>query len=273
MKKERLGSHNWEAEKYHVHSTAQKSAANLLLQSMQLEGREHVLDVGCGDGKITAQIAKSLTTGTVLGIDTSQKMVEFAEKTFPRNKFPNLFFLTQDARSFRYNEKFDTVFSSFALQWLDNPDAFFKCAFESLNSAGYIAATIPLGVSSELEIAISTTISLPEWSKYFHGFSTDWHFLSAEQYHRLLDKHHFVPTLFNVVHQLETYPSRQDFEEYVIQWFSYMRPLPQHLKQIFFKQVIDTYLAFIPSYNNREVCFKFLRLDFIAKKNYSLIKK
>ena len=264
--KDIVAFHTWEAERYHTHSSAQNDAASQLLQFIQLKGHESILDVGCGDGKISAEMARSLPTGAVMGIDISYEMICFANKTFPKTKYPNLTFSSQDAQEFNYHEKLDIIFSSFALQWLPNPSAFFKCAYKSLNASGYIAATIPLGISNELERATSIIVSLPEWSAYFQNFFPNWHFLTVDKYKQLLIEHQFMPTLFSTVHQTAMYTSRKNFEEYVIQWFSYLSPLPQSLKQAFFKQVIDKYLEIHPPLRNGEVSLKFLRLDLLAKK-------
>ncbi len=60
-------------------------------------GAQSILDVGCGDGKIAAFIAKSSPSSTVIGCDVSQAMINFASKQYPSNEYPNLQFLEQDA--------------------------------------------------------------------------------------------------------------------------------------------------------------------------------
>lgn len=258
--------HLWQAEDYHQHSSVQCNAAMQLLQCIQLNGNEQILDVGCGDGKITATIARHVPAGRVIGIDTSEEMVSFASRTFPKDHYPNLTFLCQDAQQFNFCAELDVVFSSFALQWVPDPSFFFKCANTSLKPSGHIAATIPLGISSELEESISTIISSPDWSIYFKTFSSKWHFVTDDKYKELLTEHQFIPHQFAVITQKELFPSRESFEKYVMQWLSYLNPLPQHLKQFFFKQVIDKYLQINPIVKNEEITFKFPRLDFIARK-------
>jgi len=64
----------WNPEDYAKNSDAQLKWAKELKQSLNLQGDESVLDVGCGDGKITADFATTLPRGRVVGIDSSPDM-------------------------------------------------------------------------------------------------------------------------------------------------------------------------------------------------------
>ena len=88
----------WNAADYAANSAAQQSWARELITRLALRGDEHVLDVGCGDGKVTAEIARTVPHGSVVGVDASPQMIEFAQKTFPSGQHPNLEFQICDAR-------------------------------------------------------------------------------------------------------------------------------------------------------------------------------
>lgn len=89
----------WQAEKYHENSGVQLEAAMHLLKILNLKGTEEVLDVGCGDGKITAGIANSLTEGSILGTDLSKEMIHFASHKFLPSKKNNLKFSILNAEA------------------------------------------------------------------------------------------------------------------------------------------------------------------------------
>ena len=76
------------------------------IASLKLRGDEHVLDVGCGDGKVTAEIARALPKGAVTGVDASASMIRFARARFAPPRFPNLDFQVMDARRIRLPENF-----------------------------------------------------------------------------------------------------------------------------------------------------------------------
>lgn len=58
------------------------------------------MDVGCGDGKITAQIGEKVPNGQVLGIDKSSSMIELAKLSFSQVIQQNLNFEIEDIQRF-----------------------------------------------------------------------------------------------------------------------------------------------------------------------------
>ena len=92
----------WNAADYAANSAAQQIWAGELIAQLQLRGDERILDVGCGDGKVTAELARAVPKGLVTGIDASPEMICFARKTFPPGKHPNLKFQVMDAREISF---------------------------------------------------------------------------------------------------------------------------------------------------------------------------
>jgi trans-aconitate methyltransferase len=88
----------WNAADYAANSAVQQTWARELIAQLNLRGDEHILDVGCGDGKVTAEIARAVPRGSVTGADASPQMIEFAQKTFSPCEISNLKFQICDAR-------------------------------------------------------------------------------------------------------------------------------------------------------------------------------
>src|SRR5437868_8084253 len=100
----------WNAAEYARISGLQAAMAEEVLALLDLEGSERVLDVGCGDGRITAEIASRVPGGSVVGVDPSEDMISFATDHFGPSIRPNLRFEVADARSLHFWEEFDLVF-------------------------------------------------------------------------------------------------------------------------------------------------------------------
>jgi trans-aconitate 2-methyltransferase len=260
-----LPQQTWNAQEYHLNSTVQKHAALNLLNHLTLSGNEIILDVGCGDGKLSASLSRRVPKGSVLGIDISPSMIAFAKQTFPSESFVNLHFEIQDAQSIDFNEEFDLIFSSFALHWVLKQDSFLKSAYKSLKPMGYLALTIPLDISKALDISVQSIMALPEWSEYFIDFIPNWMLTPPGDFYQMLKMNNFIPAMHEIVMETVTFSSRENFENYVYQWFPYFHSLPINLRKFFFQQVIDKYLELQPI-ENGQVKFIFSRMDIIAGK-------
>src|SRR5262245_27783063 len=108
----------WCASDYSRQSSLQQAMAEEQLALLALEGGERILDVGCGDGKITAEIASRVPRGSVLGVDPSADMIRFAASHFGPQVRPNLRFEVADVRNLPYRQEFDLIVSFNALHWV-----------------------------------------------------------------------------------------------------------------------------------------------------------
>ena len=84
-----------------------------------LKGAENILDVGCGSGTVTKDIAH-LTKGRVIGIDGSSDMIEVAKNILKDYKNVELYISSAETIPFRDNT-FDIVTCNLFFMWVDNP--------------------------------------------------------------------------------------------------------------------------------------------------------
>src|SRR5262249_40878831 len=108
----------WNAQDYSKNSSEQQKWARELIEKLAIRGDESVLDIGCGDGKVTAEIASRAGRGRVVGIDRSQQMIDFAGAAFPSGAHANLSFQRMDASELSFDREFNVVFSNAALHWI-----------------------------------------------------------------------------------------------------------------------------------------------------------
>ena len=130
------GHYIWNAEDYADHSTAQFTWAREMIGKLNLRGSESVLDIGCGDGKVTALIASSLTGGSVTGMDSSASMIALAQKRFPSSLYPNLSFVQADASMLSFTDQFELAFSNAALHWIPDQASVLLGVRAALKSSG-----------------------------------------------------------------------------------------------------------------------------------------
>ncbi len=123
----------WHALEYDEVSSLQKWLADRSLAQLTLRGDERVLDVGCGDGKITAEIADRLPTGSILGLDRSHDMIDYARKHNPR---ANLYFAVCGACEMAFPAEFDLAVSFNTLHWVHEQETALRALHDSLKAGG-----------------------------------------------------------------------------------------------------------------------------------------
>jgi trans-aconitate methyltransferase len=254
----------WDAQSYHENSSAQQTAARQLLSRVHFAPDQHILDVGCGDGKITFEIAHRSILSCVHGIDISLDMVRFAQSKYQECK--NLTFSVQNAETLSEREKFDMLFSSFALQWIEDIGRFIGAAHRALKPGGQFVATIPLSISRPLEAALTKTTSSPIWEPFFKHFATGWHFQKPSIYKELLVTNEFRILQFDLTMQEQVFPSRKHLEDYIRQWLTHLSRLPEEQKAPFFKELMDDYFSREPIGVDGHAYLRFERVDIIAQK-------
>jgi SAM-dependent methyltransferase len=151
-----------------------------LLQLLAPRSGEKILDLGCGTGQLTAEIAR--TGAQVTGADNSATMIEQA-----RHNFPQLPFELADARSLPFPQQFDAVFSNAALHWVSDPDAAAASIARTLKPGGRFVAELggKGNNAAVLEAAFQAMADLgvPETAR-----QTPWYFPSVSEYALVLER-------------------------------------------------------------------------------------
>jgi len=166
--------------------------AEEVLSQLDLRGDERVLDVGCGDGRLSARIADRLADGSVLGVDASADMIAFAAAHYgaggvePR---ANLRFELADVRSLHYPAGFDLLASFNALHWVAEQDAALRSIAASLRPRGRaLLRLVVKGERTSLEEVAERVRQSPRWSSRFAGFIDPYLRLDAAQYAALAEQ-------------------------------------------------------------------------------------
>jgi len=134
----KTGDIRWDAADYGKHSKTQYRWAQELMAGLQLRGCEAVLDIGCGEGKVTKGIADRLPHGYVIGIDRSEDMITSARRRYSKHAFQNLIFRKMDVRELDFESQFDVAFSNAALHWIVDHLSFLYKVKKALKRNGRI---------------------------------------------------------------------------------------------------------------------------------------
>lgn len=149
-------------------------------------GVESILDVGCGNGAFTAQLAKRFPEITVVGCDIDKEVIKSAQKKFPPSEYPNLSFVKKDACDLGYKSQFDRVVSLNCLHSINNQKTALKSIYDSLKPGGkvFILAT-PKSSNNDFKTISQKVIVSFKWISYFLNFSSPHSFHSQRDYKKI----------------------------------------------------------------------------------------
>jgi SAM-dependent methyltransferase len=114
---------------------------NAVQESAQIRAGERVLDVGCGTGQTSLQIAARVgPTGSVLGVDISTPMLELARSRVKEAGVSNVRFENADAQTHPLPAgAFDLCHSRFGVMFFVDPVAAFANLARALRPGGRLA--------------------------------------------------------------------------------------------------------------------------------------
>lgn len=170
----------WDSSLYDDrHSFVWKKGADLI-EMLEPKLGERILDLGCGTGHLTNQIAAS--GAEVVGLDSSPSMVAQA-----RQNFPKLRFQLADARSFRVDAPYDAIFSNAVLHWVREAADAVECMARALKPGGRLV--LEMGVKGN----VAKITAGMEAVLRAAGFAAThkWFYPSLGEYASLLEAHGF----------------------------------------------------------------------------------
>ncbi len=260
--------HKWNPEEYAKHSAAQLAWARELIARLKLRGDESVLDIGSGDGKVTAEIAAALPRGRVVGLDGSREMVQFARAHYDDKQFPNLEFVGMDARRIELDRRFDIVFSNAALHWIEDHPAVLKGLSRVMRrGGGLIISCGGRGNAVQILEAVGVVRAKDRWRNYFDGFAFPYHFYGPDEYSRWLPEAGFSSLRLELVPKDMPHPGAEGLAAWIrTTWFPFTDRVPDSAREEMIREVVETYLDRFPLDAAGDAHVKMVRLEVEALK-------
>jgi trans-aconitate 2-methyltransferase len=251
----------WNAAEYAQISQLQAAMAEEVLALLDLAGATRVLDVGCGNGKITTEIAARLE-GTIVGVDSSAEMIAFAMQHLPPSVL-NARFEVADARSLPFTEIFDLVVSFNALHWIPDQQAPLRSICNAARHGGRAQLRlVPRGERKSLENVIEETRRAPRWKGYFVNFHDPYLHLSPAEYAALAERCGLRVEKLQVSDKAWDFGSRAAFEAFgAVTFIEWSRMIPPVERPQFVSDVLDRYRLVAATAPGEENTFKFYQMD------------
>jgi len=181
-------AYEFNGEEYKKASAHQKQWGSGLIEQLDLRGDERILDLGCGDGELTARLALRVPRGMVLGIDASQGMIDTARK----HAAGNLDFALKDIDLLDYEDEFDVVFSNATLHWIKDHRRMLRNVHRALRTGGFIRLNFAAdGNCSHFFQVVRSAMAVPPYRSDFRNFNWPWFMPTAEEYQDIMNHSEF----------------------------------------------------------------------------------
>lgn len=111
-----------------------------VIERLDLKSDAKIIDIGCGCGATTLEIAKKITQGEILGVDISEPMLDKAAETAREMSLSNISFEVKDVQvDVMPQNYFDVAFSRFGVMFFEDPFEAFKNIHSSLKEDGLLS--------------------------------------------------------------------------------------------------------------------------------------
>jgi SAM-dependent methyltransferase len=170
----------WSAETYARHARFVSDLAGPVLEWLAPQAGERVLDLGCGDGVLAAELARRGVS--VLGIDISESLLKAAAERGVETRH-------MDGQNLPFDGEFDAVFSNAALHWMSNASAVIEGVFRALKPGGRFVAEF--GGHGNVA-AVTTAMRATAWRRGGDAaLAGPWFFPSVAVYREMLEERGF----------------------------------------------------------------------------------
>ena len=233
---------SWDGRDYERHSSHQRAWGSDLMAELSLRGEERILDLGCGDGSLTRQLAERVPRGSVLGIDAASEMLDAA-----RDKCaPNMAVHQLDITQLAFEAEFDVVFSNAALHWVHDHTAVLHKIHRALRPGGVLLAQFGCdGNCPNLLACLRDQVATPPFPVALAGFQWPWFFPTLPAYEELLRASPFVQWRTWIEHRDQRFPGA----DAIVGWIDnpclipFVQALPADLRKPFRDAVVEAMLA------------------------------
>ena len=170
----------WNATLYDTKHAFVWEKARGLLELLAPQPGERILDLGCGTGQLSSEIASM--GATVVGVDRSPEMIAEA-----RNKFPKLQFDVCDARALPFPQEFDAVFSNATLHWIPQAEQVIAGIARALKPGGRLVAEF--GGKGNIQTLMAAFENALSHLGVTPDGASPWYYPSLAEYSVLLENH------------------------------------------------------------------------------------
>jgi len=207
---------DWNATVYHRVSNPQLEWGLPVLARLPLDGRELVLDVGCGTGRLTERLIQRLPQGCAIAIDRSPSMIATARDYLAERCRGHVGFAQASATALPFAGVADAIFSTATFHWVLDHDLLFRNLFVALKRGGRLVAQCGGGPNLlRVHERCRGLMQEAPFAPHFDRWTTPWEFADPETTARRLRAAGFVEVETSLHGSPVAQPDAASYREFV----------------------------------------------------------
>jgi trans-aconitate 2-methyltransferase len=182
---------DWEPDLYNRFRRYRAEPVAHILSRLHLGDSEKTIDLGCGSGENTFELARRSAHGSALGVDGSPAMIEAARKLLeaePAELKRRVSFELLNLAEFRADRAYTLIFSNAAFQWIPDHRALFAACFDALRPGGTIVVQMPANETETAKVEVGKLAREAPWNAMLGGRERAFHEEPPEFYAAMLER-------------------------------------------------------------------------------------
>lgn len=173
-----------------------------LMTAQQEWNHAWVLEVGCGKGDSTKQLAEKLPqVWTIMGIDSDPAAVDYAFNVYADETldFAEANIEVSESFDLKWGGRFDWMFSSHALLWAREQSVALRNLMWCLRPGGKCFIAVPASKPADLHYAAVKVCNSSSWKKHFHSIPDILSDMTDQNYNRLWFHHPMADRVYSAL--------------------------------------------------------------------------
>lgn len=252
---------SWSSEQYSKFENERNRPIFDLLNNIPTKAVHAAADIGCGPGNSTELLQAKFPQAKIVGMDSSENMIEAARK-----RLPELSFEVADISGWKGGQAFDVILANAALQWVPDHEWLFPALIDQLTPGGSLAVQMPDNFGEPAHRLMRETAAEGPWAS---KLANAWKRIDRQEpqwyYQKLKDKVGSLDIWRTTYHHpLAGGPAA------IVAWFKgtglrpFLNPLDATEQQAFLERYEESIAKAYPVYEDGSVLLPFPRLFIVA---------
>ena len=235
----------WNGGRYDRNSRLQYDLGMMAIDRLSPRDGEMILDIGCGNGLVTIELARRIPGGRVCGVEPSSDMIAQAERNITAARAANVTLVNISGLEITNREEFDAVFSNSAVHWIQDLETLYRIIYDSLKNGGRIMVQTSPRERNALVDTIASMAQDEEFTPHIGNIRLPWRFCTIEENMELLRSCGFMQCSIEPYRHVFTFETETSLAGYLesAPMVPFLSVLPHNLKEAFRSRFMERYYA------------------------------